>query len=439
MAYRKVLIVGQPFNNFTGGGITLTNLFKGWPKDKIAVAYLGHGLYNVSTDVCDTVYQLGSEEHKWFFPFNLIQRKFPSGIKKFDPDKKPAFNFIQTGLRYRIVNGIFYPFLHWIGAFHFLSRLRISRKFTDWLNEYKPEILYLQVSTRDEINFGVELVEHLKIPSVIHMMDDWPKTIARKGLFHKVIEKRIDRELKNLFNIIDLHLSISDAMSEEYLKRYKKNFIPFHNPIETSLWLPVSKTDYAIKNGRISVLYSGRIGMGITDSIYEVAAAIDRMNEEGTNIDFRIQTPTKDESIHNQLRKYKHLIVNPFAELSELPAIFSSADILVLANDFSDHGLDYLRYSMPTKASEYMISGTPVLIYSPAETAVTKFFKQNDCGFCVTKQDQEEIINAFKTLINSEDYRRKIGGRAVETARSRFSADKVRKEFQDLLLNLVSK
>jgi hypothetical protein len=100
MTYKKVLIFGQPFNNFTGGGITLTNLFKGWPKEKIAVAYMGHGLYNVTTDVCDIVYQLGIEEYKWVFPFNLIQRKFQSGLKKFDPDRKPAFNFIQTGIRY---------------------------------------------------------------------------------------------------------------------------------------------------------------------------------------------------------------------------------------------------------------------------------------------------------------------------------------------------
>jgi hypothetical protein len=37
MPLPKVLIIGQPFNNDTGGGITLSNLFSGWDKDKIAV------------------------------------------------------------------------------------------------------------------------------------------------------------------------------------------------------------------------------------------------------------------------------------------------------------------------------------------------------------------------------------------------------------------
>jgi len=43
--YPKILIFGQPFNTYSGGGITLTNLFRGWPKDRIAVASTGHVLY----------------------------------------------------------------------------------------------------------------------------------------------------------------------------------------------------------------------------------------------------------------------------------------------------------------------------------------------------------------------------------------------------------
>jgi len=63
ISFPKVLIFGQPFNSYSGGGITLTNLFKGWPKDRIAVTYIGHGLFNATADVCDNYYQLGIEEH----------------------------------------------------------------------------------------------------------------------------------------------------------------------------------------------------------------------------------------------------------------------------------------------------------------------------------------------------------------------------------------
>jgi glycosyltransferase involved in cell wall biosynthesis len=435
--FPKVLIFGQPFNNYSGGGITLTNLFKGWPKDKIAVTYIGHGLFNATTDVCDTYYQLGKEEHKWKLPFNLFQRKFPSGLKSFEEKAEVPINFIQTGIRYRLVNRVFYPLLRWIGLFHFATKISISDRLMSWLSEFKPEILYLQVTARDEINFAEELISYLKRPSIIHIMDDWPSTISKKGLFKKYWSEKIDKEFRALLDRVDLHLSISDAMSVEYKKRYNKDFVAFHNPIETEVWVPFKKSRFTLDAEHITILYSGRIGFGITDSLFEIAKAIDSINNEGFNIKLHIQTPTKDPKILNQLRRFNSVVINPFASLGSLPKIFSEADILLLANDFSVHGVDYLRFSMPTKAPEYMISGAPVLVYSAEETAVSKFFSKYNCGFCVTKQGPEEITKALKFMLNNEEYRKEISKNAFNLAEEKFDANHIKKEFQNLLINLL--
>jgi glycosyltransferase involved in cell wall biosynthesis len=439
MSFPRVLIFGQPFNNFSGGGITLTNLFKGWPKDKIAVTYIGHGLLNVTTDVCDTYYQLGKEEHKWKFPFNLMQRKFPSGLKSFEGKKEVPVNSIQEGLRYKVVNNFFYPFLRWIGVFHFSSTISISKRFKNWLLEFNPEILYLQIAVRNEIKFAEELINQLKIPSVIHLMDDWPSTISASGLFNKHWSAKIDKEFKELLNQVDLHLSISDAMSEEYKKRYNKKFVPFHNPIDIDLWSPYSKRNFTIDKKHVNLLYSGRIGdNGIAESVIEVASAIDFMNDNELSIKLHIQTPTKKGDILNLLKNFKCVILNPFADYSQIPAIFSNADILLLASDFSSYGVRYLRFSMPTKASEYMISGTPVMVYTPDIVAVSKFFSRNECGYCITKESKDEIINGIRYLINNEEYRKKISVNAVNLAKERFDAIKVRAEFQKLIINLLN-
>ena len=436
MCFPRVLIYGQPFNNFSGGGITLTNLFKGWTIDKIAVAYIGHGLLNVTTDICNTYYQLGADEHKWVFPFNLIQRKFPSGLKSIDQKKEGPINYIQKGLRYRLVNEYFYPFLRWLGLFYIASGISISKKLKEWLNEYQPQVLYLQVSNREDVLFAKDLHDLLKIPAVIHIMDDWPSTVSKKGLFKKYWSGKTDREFRELLNRVDLHLSISDAMSVEYMKRYNKHFVPFHNPIETDTWLPYTKSNFVLNKDYITILYSGRIGIGITESLFEVASALDSINKDGLNTKLHIQTPSKESGILSQLQKYECVIINPFASLEQLPEIFSEADMLLLANDFGAKGFDYLRFSMPTKASEYMISGTPVLVYSPEETAVSEFFRQNECGFCVTKQEKNGLVSAIKYLINNEEYRKKISRNAVNIAIHRFNAKNVRKEFQGILINL---
>ncbi len=437
--YCKVLIFDQPFNDFAGGGITLTNLFKGWPIEKIAVAATGHALYNVTTDVCNLFYQLGKEEHKWIFPFNLIQRSFNSGLISIDIKEKVPYNHDQIGARYLLVNRFFYPILRWFGLFYCLSKLLLSNKFKNWLCEFQPEVLYLQVTTREGLAFAIKLIDYLKIPSIIHVMDDWPSTISNRGIFKKYWSKKIDAEFRQLLDKVDIHLSISEAMSNEYMNRYNKKFIAFHNPIETKVWLPHCKTSYSLNKKYVTILYSGRIGIGITDSVIEIASAIDKIEKNEVNIKLHIQTPVKDQNILNLLQRYNCVVINPFVEYTQIPKIFSEADILLLANDFSVQGVDYLKFSMPTKASEYMISGTPILVYSAEETAVSKFFSQNECGYCLTRQGTEEIIKALQFMIGNEEYRKKISRNAVLLAKEKFDAEKVKKNFQKIINNLPKK
>jgi len=439
MQYPRVLIFGQPFNDFSGGGITLTNLFKGWPKGKIAVTFIGHGLFNVTTDVCDTYYQLGRDEHKWIFPFNLIQRKFESGLRVYNQSApKVPVNFFQAGIRYKIVNNFFYPFLKWIGLFHAISKISLSESFKQWLKEYNPDILYIQASTRETILFASDLCDFLNKPSIIHVMDDWPSTISSGGLFMNYWKVKIDKEFRQLLNKVSLHISISEPMSVEYLARYGKKFIPFHNPIDTDRWLKHSKTNFEIDPGNIKILYSGRIGdNGIDESLSEVASAIDLIDDKNINIRLHIQTPSKDVETLSRIRNFKCVVMNPFINYNQLPRAFADADILLLANDFTDKGVDYLRFSMPTKASEYMISGSPVLIYASDQTAVSKFFSLNHCGFCVTKQDPEELRSAIMLLISNKELRMELSRNAVNLALQKFNSEKVRGDFQGLLIRLT--
>ncbi|HKK41827.1 MAG TPA: glycosyltransferase [Bacteroidales bacterium] len=435
--YPRILIFGPPFNNFTGGGITLSNLFKGWDKESIAVASTGHVLQNLTTDVCDTYYLLGKNEQRWMFPFNFLQRPFPSGLMTFEKNETlPEYHF-RPSIRRFIVNKLFYPFLKWIGLIHIMSKIRFSEEFRQWLTGFNPEILYMQVTSKEDINFAVKLCDFLRIPSVIHNMDDWPSTISNKGLFKTYWKNRIDREFKELLARVDLHLSISHAMSDEYLRRYNINFTAFHNPIETKVWKKYTKTTYNFDDEVVKVLYSGRIGVGITESLVEVATVIEEINKTWGNIKLFIQSPSGDFEVRNRLQKYDCIVLNSPVEYSELPAIFSTADIMLIANDFEDQGIDYLRYSMPTKVSEYMISGTPILVYASPETAVSKFFMEHNCGSCVTEQDPGQINEALKKLVDDREYREKLGQNAVNLALNLFDSNKVRHDFQTLIIDLT--
>lgn len=416
-----------------GGGITLSNLFRGWDADKIAVVATGHVMYGVTTDICTNYYQLGKNEFKWKFPFNIIQRKIQSGPLSFVNIAEQKTNKHKSVFRQVVVNRIFYPILKWLGLFHSLAKIRMSPGLSKWLEDFDPELLYMQVSTRDTILFAKELQGYLKVPSVIHNMDDWPSTISKNGIFKKYWEKRIDWEFRELLDGTNLFLSISDAMSSEYKKRYNKDFIPFHNPIDIQFWTHKSKTGKRFIGEQVKVLFSGRIGIGVEESLMDLIRAIESLALDGINVKLYIQSPSKDNKILNKIRASKSLIINPVAEYSDLPTIFSEADILAITNDFDKESIDYLRYSMPTKVSEYMISGTPIIVYSHAETAVSKFFSSNKCGHCVYERNLNQLKDALTLLIKDEEYRQELSSSAIRVASKLFDSNSVRLEFRNLL------
>jgi glycosyltransferase involved in cell wall biosynthesis len=433
--YPKILIFGQPFNNYSGGGITLTNLFKGWPKDKIAVAAIGHLNQFVATDVCDTYYQLGNEEHKWKFPFNLIQRSFPSGLLTFTRQESSTPVIFRANLRHFFVDRIFYPLIHWLGLFHCLSEISMSPRFKNWLAEYKPEILYIQVTTREAVLFSMKLCDYLKIPSVIHNMDDWPSTISKDGLFKDYWNNKIDKEFRQLLDRIDLYLSISHAMSEEYLKRYNKVFTPFHNPIDIQKF---NEADNRVEStdGIFRVLYIGRVGVANKNSIFAFAKAVAHFDSDRYKVEFDIYSAEKDTLETKGIDNMRNVRIFSPVKHEMIHMLLKEYDLLFLPLDFNENGFKYAQFSIPTKASEYMISGTPILVFAPKETAISKFCSENECAYCLIEEGDEKISEALHFMIDNAEYRKKVSSKAMRLAAELFDGEKVRREFQQLIINI---
>lgn len=437
MPLPKTLIIGQPFNNDFGGGITQANLFWGWDKDKIAVVSTDHMFNNLNTEICDTYYILGNEEYKWAFPFNLIQRSVSSGQRIVKPNNNSAAAPLSSGkskLRARIVEKYFYPFLEYAGLFHAISKLEISDKLKKWIDEYKPDVIYAQAPTRELVLFCTKMKEYIKKPMVYHVMDDWPSTISQKGPFKNYWHKKIDKELKVLLNRSATLLSISHAMAEEYKKRYGREFITFHNPIEIDFWKSHQKKTYEL-GASPAILYAGRIGPGIEITLETLAKAIEKVNKGSKiQVQFFLQTKDKPQWVEN----YKCVQHKPMVAYKELPRVFAEADFLYLPYDFTIDSIRYIKYSMPTKAPEYMMCGTPILVFGPAETALVIDAMKNNWAKVVTENNVDTLAEAIKDLVTNEGLRKQITANAVSIAETNYNSVKIRSRFRDVISSMVS-
>lgn len=427
MKYPKILIVGQYFNTESGGGITMTNLFKGWNKENIAVA--AENIYNPNFDVCNKYYQLGSLEIKRRFPFNLNRwkKQIKSGIIC-DKEMSAPSSFMND-IKKSGSKKMYLRLLHFTGLYHYKSRYKISNEFLIWIKEYSPDIIYSQLSNIELIRLVSDLRKTLGLPIAIHMMDDWPVTISKQSLFQAYWLKIIDREFRNLLAKSKVLMSISESMSEEYMARYGHHFIPFHNPIDIKYWSVYSKANYEL-NDMFVILYAGRIGIGIQNCFFDIVEAIRSLILKGLKIELHIQA-TNFDPVLDDLVKFDFVKLNPFVSYSELPGIFSESDLLLLPNDFDRKSIAYLRYSMPTKASEYMVSGSSILLYSSIETAITIHALKYHWAYVVSERNKEKLECAIFELYEKKDLRSKLGNTAKEYAINNYDSSKIREQFKN--------
>jgi glycosyltransferase involved in cell wall biosynthesis len=436
MELPKILIIGQPFNNDTGGGITLSNLFKGWDRDKLAVACSGYLLLdNINTEVCNTYYQLGYKEYRWNFPFNYLQRKYSSGLLLFSEKRIQNLTIKKSKFRISIIMKLFYPVLEYLGLYNIMNKTTLSADFCKWLDEYNPDIIYDQTTSRGGILFCLSVESYLKKPLVFHMMDDWPSTINLKGLFKNYWQRKIDYEFRILLDRATILMGISEEMASEYKKRYNKSFITFHNPIDIEFWKKSQRRNYEL-NENPTILYAGRIGLGIDKSLELIAQAIQKINEElKLSIKFIVQTQEKPMWIKN----YKNVIHNSFVSYDDLPKVFSGSDLLVLPYDFSPMSIKYIRFSMPTKAPEYMITGTPIIIFAPEATAVVKYAKKYDWAKVITENDIKAVTVAIKQLIEDKELREQYAKNAINIAEKNHNSVNVTNLFKNEICSILRK
>ncbi|VAW12779.1 hypothetical protein MNBD_BACTEROID03-190 [hydrothermal vent metagenome] len=434
MALPRVLILNQPFVSDTGGGITLSNLFAGWDTDKLAVACSGYIMTpDIDPKVCNNYYQLGGEERKWVFPFNLLSRKYLSGQVKFTDRSKDnvVAEASKSKTRVGFIMKYFNPFLEYSGLVHFITKTSLSAQFRKWLDDYNPDVVYAQCSSRESILFCIAVNKYLNKPSVFHMMDDWPSLIGVKGFMSTYWKNKIDKEFRILLDDTHVHLGISDYMAQEYKNRYGKEFIPFHNPIDLKFWQSGQKKNYKLSENP-TILYAGRIGLGIDNSLMTIAEAIKTVNTElQLTIKFAIQAQASPAWI----KEYEFVKHREFVPYEELPHEFGSADFLILPYDFSPSSIAYIKYSMPTKASEYMASGTPILIYAPEYTALVQYAKRNHWATIVENENVRVLADEIRKLVTDQQFRQSLAETAKKQAEERHDSQVVTLEFQKIIAN----
>lgn len=424
---RVLFITPCAFNHTTGGGITFTNLFRGWPVSSLAT--ITDDIVPTTTDVCNRFYFLTSDERRYRGPFcAIVKRPTAAAQENHHSEEKKGSNLLHKTAK------------AFLGDAGIPDQGIITKGLRAWIKEFKPDVIYTILGSLGYIDLVKKISEEFSLPIVIHLMDEGVTDPKWKGLFGTFIRYAYSKEFRSLLRKTANRIAICPAMAEAYSKRYKTTFESIQNTIDVSRWSSIAKKDTST-SGTIKIIYSGAIfSFAQSDSLYDSLKAIEELKQEGIPISTDIYTPLRFFKDYQPLReafpetRFHEVIGDDEMFFKSL----AHADILLLPSNFSKEARHFLKYSMPTKVPPYLTSGTPILVYGPEDIAQVQYAQKDSWGYIVTKQGTAHVKHGLQTLINDAQLRSRLSNQAKRIAEANHDVKIVKTKFQEILQGAVA-
>lgn len=421
---RVLFLTSAAFNKTTGGGITFSNLFAGWPKEALATVH--NDTVPITHETCDRYYRLTEREiHRWGWLRHITPGKPAADATV------PVSRGGRAGLGFRLLKAI----KKLVFGDAIPEAAQLSPELEAWIAEFRPTVLYTILGSNAMMELAERIRTRFDLPLVVHIMDDWVSVLYQGGLLSPWQRRKKEHLMQRLMDVATVRLAIGDAMAEAYHQRYGQPFEAFQNPVELQRWHGYAKTDLMVA-APVRVAYIGSIfNFAQLDSLADCCAAVQALADEGMSIHLDIYSPTYLAEQHRE-RLVRGSAIALHDTLRDDAVFFrtlQSVDILLLPVNFDDHTVAYIRYSMPTKVPAYLAVGTPILAYGPAEVAQIAYARQAGWGLTVTHRDPEALKHALRRLATDMDLRRELSVRARETAHARHDSNIVRSAFQAAL------
>ena len=140
------------------------------------------------------------------------------------------------------------------------------------------------------------------------------------------------------------------------------------------------------------ILYLGRIGVAKNqNSISLFASAVSKHKTDLYKIELEMFTPGVNYRVSKIIGSLENVKILPPVNYEMVPALLTQYDLLLLPLDFTKTGFKYSQYSIPTKASEYMISGTPLIVF---EDDMRQYYNNPKIKYYIGDVRNYESINS---------------------------------------------
>ena len=424
----RVLVTTVPA--WSKGSNTLSSLFKGYDKSKLACLYIRADKSDAQS--CNRY-------------FHIIESKILKSV--FIRQEKTGEEYIINDelLRIDTINKQtiereekIYSFFRLINSYFIILIRELvwmigkwkTKEFNDFVNSVNPEVLVFPIESYIHFNrINEYLIQKYKPKRIIGFL--WDDNFSYKqhpyDLCYLLHRFWLRLHVRKLVNACDVVFVLSPKMKKECDSEFKINSELLSKPIFNNGFFRA----YTVKNP-IRILYTGSLLIGRDKTILEIAKVIQQMNSNGIKVELNIYSNTV---ISN---RKKHIIerggscrVLGAITQKEVFKKQEEADILLFAESFSNvHRIARLSFS--TKLTDYFSAGKCIWAVGNRDLGPIEYLKENDAGLVST--DIQSVKDILSQVINNPFIVEEYAKKSFKCGIINHNEDKILKKFRNALM-----
>jgi glycosyltransferase involved in cell wall biosynthesis len=434
--YPRVLVIAHsPFNETRNNGITLSNLFRGWPRDRIAQIYFPFATPIVPEfTVCERYWAVTPAA----ILRGLVGKSINGEVGPAVPAERAPRAFSRGALgRFAQSLGRSQPAIDLLEPARdllFSLPTVLSDEARQWVRDFNPDVIYSILGSVPAMDITVDLADMLGVPVVPHVTDDWPATLYSRSAFLRPLRPRVRRAFAAVLERSPVRLVISPPMAREYTQRYGGEYLAFSSVADGARF---DATPPPVREGPVRFTYIGGMHLERWRSVREIALAVRAVNEAGHPATFEIYTMPDHVNSYGAQLADTGAVVQGWVPNSEVPALLAAADVLVHVESFDPNIASYTRLSISTKMPEYLLSGRPTLAYGPGIAASIAHIGNTGSGISIGKRDTQALDRAVHQLATDRELRLAMGAQARLAGEEHHEATVQREHFREAIASAV--
>ncbi len=406
------------------GSNTMSELFKEYPKDKLACLYIRADISDSSS--CKRYFHI----YEGRVMKSIVKRGMATGEEYILGEcNKSTADLDEEKARYnsyRKKSNWFYLFareLVWV-----LGRWK-SKELKVFLNDFKPEVVFFPIESYIHFNRINEFIIRRCHPKTVigYMWDDnftykqHPHTIG-----YKIHRWWLRQGVKRLVKKCDTVFAICPKMKKELDAEFGINSVLLTKPIyhfnEVKTTLPQTP---------IKLLYTGKLIYGRDETIASIVDAIREINKDGQKVILQLYTNTElSPSLKERICVEGCCEMKGFVPQSEVLKIQKEADVLLYAESLSDMHLT-ARLSFSTKMTDYLASGICIWAVGNKDLAPIEYLIEEKAGLVST--DKVSIMEALSQITQNPELLYEYALKAQKCGKKNHNAELIQQFFSQAI------